>query len=458
MVEATLPAAAAGCFRNRLEYARFRGAGSCRAGANEVDSLTMSRQRISRRSFLKNTTALTALPVVVAGAQRGPDAPPLLGYVGTFSSPLKDTLPTQVDLPPGNGRGIHIFRVDRGTGAMTPAGIVEMGTSPNCLALNAAGTRLYSANETDRVGDDKQGTASAFAVNRADGSLQLLNTVRTGGPGPTYVSVHPSGRHLLVANYFGGSVAVLPISGDGRLADPSDVKADAGTVGPARATHAPSGSFAFSGHDRTHAHMIKADPSGRFVLHVDLGLDTIFIWRFDDRRGTLTPNEPAAVSLPPGDGPRHFDFHPNGRWLYSIQEEGSSIALFDYDGASGRLTSRQTVSTLPPGFAGSNFFSEILVSSAGRYVYGGNRLHDSIGIFAVGSDGALTYVGEEWTRGSYPRSFSFDPTGRFLYCCNQRADAVTVFRVDTGSGRLSFTGHYAAVGNPSSMVFVELAS
>ena len=288
--------------------------------------------------------------MVLDRAQRSQAAPPLFAYVGTFSSPLKDTLPTQVDLPPGNGRGIHIFRVDRRTGAMTPSGIVEMGTSPNCLALNAAGTRLYSANETDRVGEDGEGTVSAFAVDRTDGSLQLLNTVRTGGAGPTYVSVHPRGRHLLVANYFGGSIAVLPISGDGRLADPSDVKVDAGTIGPPRAPHAPSGSFAISGHDRTHAHMIEADPSGRFVLHVDLGLDKIFIWRFDEERGTLAPNEPPSVSLPPGDGPRHFDFHPNGRWLYSIQEEGSSIVLFNYDGASGRLTPQQTISTLPPGF------------------------------------------------------------------------------------------------------------
>jgi 6-phosphogluconolactonase (cycloisomerase 2 family) len=417
----------------------------------------MSRHRISRRSFVKATTVLPAVSPfahVLDHAQRSQAAPPLFAYVGTFSSPLKDTLPTQVDLPPGNGRGIHIFRVDRRTGAMTPSGVVEIGTSPSCLALNAAGTRLYSANETDRVGEDKQGSASAFAVDRTDGSLQLLNTVRTGGAGPTYVSVHPRGRHLLVANYFGGSIAVLPISGDGRLSDPSDVKVDAGTIGPRSATHAPAGSFAISGHDRTHAHMIAADPSGRFVLHVDLGLDRIFIWRFDEQRGTLAAGEPPSVSLPAGDGPRHFDFHPNGRWLYSIQEEGSSIVLFNYDGASGRLTPQQTISTLPPGFAGSNFCSEILVSTDGRYVYAGNRLHDSIGIFSVGSDGRLTYLDEEWTRGDYPRSFSFDPTGQFLYCCNQRADSVTVFRVDRGSGRLSFTGHYAALGNPSSIVFV----
>ena len=203
---------------------------------------------------------------------------------------------------------------------------------------------------------------SAFAINRADGQLTLLNTVRSGGAGPTYVSVHPSGRFVLVANYFGGSVAVLPILPDGSLGAATDIKNDAGTVGPTRATNAPPGSFAFSGHDRTHAHMIQADPAGRFVLHVDLGLDRIFVWKFDDRAGVLTPNDPPAVALPPGDGPRHFHFHPNGRWFYSLQEEGSNIVLFDYDAAQGRLTARQTISSLPPGFAGSNFCSEILVS------------------------------------------------------------------------------------------------
>jgi 6-phosphogluconolactonase (cycloisomerase 2 family) len=414
----------------------------------------------SRRSFLKTSIALAGTtPFLAAGlrAQSDEARAPLMAYVGTFSSPLQDVLPTQVDLPPGNGLGIHLFVVDRVTGAMTSAGTHRMGTSPSCLALNAAGTRLYSANETDRVNDSGDGTVSAFAIDPADGQLQLLNTVPSGGAGPTYVSIHPAGRFLLVANYFGGSVAVLPILSDGRLGEATDVKVDAGTIGPTRATNAPPGSFAISGHDRTHAHMIQSDPSGRFVLHVDLGLDRILVWQFDEQGGVLTPNEPPGVSLPPGDGPRHFHFHPNGRWFYSIQEEGSTIVLFDYDGRTGRLTARQTISTLPPEFAGSNFCSEILVSADGRFVYAGNRLHDSIGIFSVGSDGELTFVGEEWTRGNYPRSFSFDPTGGFLYCCNQRADHVAVFEVNRQSGSLSFTGHYAPVGNPSHIVFLDLA-
>jgi 6-phosphogluconolactonase len=411
---------------------------------------------VSRRLFLKASAMIAgSAPFLTARAAGG--KAPLMAYVGTFSSPLRDMLPTQVDLPPGNGRGIHLFQVDRSTGALTPSGVYELGTSPNCLALNTAGTRLYSTNETDRVGQNNEGTVSAFAINRADGQLSLLNTVPSGGAGPTYVSIHPSGKFALVANYFGGSVAVLPILADGRLGAATDIKQDSGTVGPKRASNAPPGSFAFSGHDRTHAHMIQADASGRFVLHADLGLDQIFIWKFNDAAGVLTPNDPPAVSLPPGDGPRHFHFHPNGRWCYSIQEEGSTIVLFDYDAARGRLAARQTISSLPPGFAGSNFCSEILVSSDGRFVYAGNRLHDSVGIFSVGKSGELTFVGAEWTRGNYPRSFNFDPTGQFFYCCNQRADNVTVFRVDRKTGKLAFTGHYAPVGNPSHIVFLDLA-
>ena len=420
----------------------------------------MNKFDLSRRSFFRTSAGLvgtTPLMARLLPAQTDAAAAPLLAYVGTFSSPLRDTLPTQVDLPPGNGRGIHIFRVNRATGATTPSGTFELGTSPSCLALNADGSCLYSANETDRVGQRKEGTVSAFAVNDADGNLELLNTVRSGGAGPTYVSIHPSRRFLLVANYFGGSVAVLPILAGGRLGEPSDVKEVTGKIGPTKAKHAPPGSFAISGHDRTHAHMIQADRSGRFVLHVDLGLDQIFVWKFDERKGVLTANDPPAVALPPGDGPRHFHFHPNGRWLYSVQEEGSTIVLFDYSADSGRLSARQTISTLPTGFAGSNFCSEILVSTDGRFVYAGNRLHDSIGIFSVGDNGELTYRGEEWTRGDYPRSFNFDPTGRFLFCCNQRADHVTVFEVDRNSGGLNFTGHYAAVGNPSCIVFLDLA-
>ena len=402
---------------------------------------------------MKLTTALAASTLL---AQAADMQAPLIAYVGTYTSPLQNMRATQVDLPPGNGRGIHLFTVNRETGALTPLSIYEMGTSPSCLAFNAAKTILYSANETERVGADESGTVSAFAI-QADGSLKLINTVSSRGKGPAYLSVHPKGKHVLVANYFGGSVAVLPIQADGSLGEATDVKQSQGKVGPTRAPNAPPGSFAFSGHDQTHCHMIESDPAGRFVLSVDLGLDQIHVWKFDSDKGVLTPNDPPHVQLPPGDGPRHFAFHPNQRWMYSIQEEGSTIVLFDYDTAKGTLTSRQTISSLPPGFGGSNFCSEVMVSADGKFVYAGNRLHDSVGIFAVGTDGTLTWVADEPTRGNYPRSFNFDPTHTFFYTCNQRADNIAVFKVNHTTGKLDFTGHYAPVGNPSIIVFKDLA-
>lgn len=428
----------------------------------------------SRRAFLASSAALAAASPLAASphapglltpsperkaAADDPANPggPLLAYVGTFSAPLRDVLPTQVDLPPGNGRGIHIFTVNRETGGLTPVGLFESGTSPSSLVINNAGTHMYSADETARVGTGNIGTVSAYSIDRQAGQLTLLNSVPSGGAGPTYVSLHPSGKFLFVANYFGGTVAVLPILPDGRLGQPTDVKVDSGDIGPTQATNAPPGSFAISGHDRTHAHMIEAAPDGRFVLHVDLGLDQIFIWKFDQQAGRLIPAEVPAISLPPGDGPRHFYFHPNGEWFYSVQEEGSTVVFFAYDAQTGRLTERQTLSTLPAGYEGSNFCSEILVSADGKFLYVGNRLHDSIGIFAIHSTGELSYLGEEWTRGDYPRSFNFDPTGNFLYACNQRADHVAVFRVNRETGGLQFTGHYAAVGNPSAIVFLDLA-
>jgi 6-phosphogluconolactonase (cycloisomerase 2 family) len=413
---------------------------------------------LTRRAFVKGATGLAALAPNIGGLLKASPSAPLMAYVGTYSSAPVDAPPGKVDLPPGNGRGIHQFRVDRATGTLSPVGIFEHTTSPSCLVSNAAGTRLYSTNATDQVDGGTSGSISAFAVNRLTGELTLLNTVSSGGTGPTYISIHPSGKFALVANYAGGSVAVFPILADGTLGPASDVKKNVGKVGPKRAVNAPTGSFAFSGHDFPHAHMIEADAAGRHVIAADLGLDQILIWKFDERAGVLEPNDPPSVPLPPGDGPRHFAFHRNGRWFYSLQEEGSTIVLFDYDATKGRLAERQTISSLPPGFAGSSFASEILVSPNGRFVYAGNRLHDGIAWFSIGPSGTLTFIGEEWTRGDYPRSFNFDPSGKFLYSCNQRADAVTVFRVDASTGNLAFTGHYTPVGNPSVIAFVDLAA
>ena len=265
--------------------------------------------------------------------------------------------------------------------------------------------------------------------------------MRSGGAGPTYVSIHPSD---VICSWRTTSAAPWRSCRFCRTAgwaNRRDVKVDAGTIGPTKATHAPAGSFAISGHDRTHAHMIQADPSGTFVLHVDLGLDEIFVWKFDaaarraDRRTILRPS-----SLPPGDGPRHFHFHPNGRWFYSIQEEGSTVVLFDYDAAT-RAADR-TADDLH--VAAGLCWQQLLLRRFSCQPTADSCTPATACTTASASsrsaqDGRLTYVGEEWTRGNYPRSFTFDPSGQFLYCCNQRADAVTVFRVDKTTGALAFT-------------------
>ena len=418
---------------------------------------------MDRRSFLQTSSKWLGAGAMapwalrhVAAAETPPSAP-LMAYVGTYSSPLPIIRPGQVDLPPGNGKGIHAFHVDRTTGALQASAIHEMPTSPSFLVVNSAGDRLYSTNETEKSGPHDAGSVSSFAIDRATGQLTHLNTVSSEAAGPTYASLHPSGKFLFVANYFGGAVTVLPILTNGQLGAATDVQRDAGTVGPKKAPHAPAGSFAFSGHDLPHAHMVAPDPKGNFILSVDLGLDQILVWKFDTASGKLTPNNPAALSFPPGDGPRHFAFHPNGRWLYSLQEEASTIVVCDYDAERGVLAPRQSLSSLPPGFAGSSFSSEILVSPDGRFVYAGNRLHDGIACFSVGPDGQLTYVSEAWTGGDYPRSFEFDPSSRHLYCCNQRADNVTCFKVNRPTGALDFTGQYTAVGNPSMITFLDLA-
>jgi 6-phosphogluconolactonase (cycloisomerase 2 family) len=298
---------------------------------------------------------------------------------------------------------------------------------------------------------------SAYSIDRTNGHLTLLNTVSSEGAGPAHLSVHPSGKWVLVANYAGGTVAVLPIQAGGKLGAATDVKRDhaqvGSPVGPAHASSAPPGSFAISGHDSPHAHMIQSDPAGRFVLASDLALDRIFIWKFDGEHGTLAANDPAAV-LPPGDGPRHFTFHPNGRWLYALTEEGSTLVTFDYDAARGRLTSKQTISSLPKGFSGTNYTSEVMVSADAKFVYAANRLHDSIAWFSIGATGTLTFAGETWTRGDYPRSFNIDPAGNFLYSCNQRGDAIATFRVDRKTGSLAFTGQYTPVGTPAIIIFL----
>lgn len=402
--------------------------------------------KTTRRQFVHAVSASTVFGPLMLRRQRqgAPDSRRALAYVGTYSARGAQN----------HGQGIHILEMNPSSGDLTPRAIVKSESNPTWLTFDRNRTHLYSANELVDP-NTGSGSVSAYAVDRASGSLTLLNTVSSEGAGPAHLSIHPAGKHALVANYAGGSVAVLPIQADGRLSAASDIERHEGTVGPAQPTGAPRGSFAISGHDRPHAHMIEADPSGRFVLAADLGLDQIRVWRFDDVKGTLTPNDPPWTAVPPGDGPRHFVFHPNRRWFYSLQEEASTVVTFDFDQSTGRMQAKQTLSTLPLEFAGTNFTSEIALSPDARFIYVANRLHDSIAWFSIAAEGTLTWVGEEWTRGDYPRSFTIDPSGAFLFSCNQRSDAITSFRINKRSGALTFTGHYTPVGSPAHIVFLS---
>lgn len=405
----------------------------------------------SRRGFLKDAAVLAvAAPALGQAGQSDASLPKgqILTYVGTYSS---------ADGPEGSrgrGQGIYLYHMNPSTGALTQQRLFANDANPAWLVFNPSRTHLYSANETHEYQGKKSGSVSAYSINRSNGELTPLNTVSSEGAGPAHMSIHPSGRYALMANYAGGTVAVIAIKPNGELGAATDVKTESGPVGPAHAASAPPGSFAISGHDHPHAHMIQSDPSGRFVISSDLGTDRLMIWKFDAEKGTLSPNDPPSVALPPGDGPRHFAFHPNGHWFYSLQEEASTLVLFEYDGRSGHLTPRQTLSSLPKGFKGTNFTSEVMVSADGKFVYAANRLHDSIAWFSIGGSGELKFAGEEWTRGDYPRSFNIDPTGNFLYSCNQRADAVTIYRVNRKTGALTFTGEYVAVGTPAAIIFL----
>ena len=397
--------------------------------------------RSSRREFLAGAVTVAATAIA---AERGP----VLAYAGTYSAPAG------AEGAPGRGQGIYLFEMNPATGALAERAVFPNPDNPSCLALNASGTRLYSANETAAYNGAPSGSVSAYEIERPGGHLKLINTAASEGAGPCHLSLHQSGKWLFVANYHGGTSAVLPIGVKGEVGAATDVKRDEGVLGPIHATSAPAGSFAWSGHDRPHSHMILPDPSGRFVLSTDLGLDRILIWKFDATAGKLIPNDPPSVAMPPGDGPRHFVFHPNGRILYSLQEEGSTLVTFDYDGATGHLKTKQTISSLPPGFAGTNFTSEVAISPDARFVYAANRLHDTIAWFSIAGDGTLRFVGEESTRGDYPRFFTFDPSGEFVYSCNQRADAIVSFRVNRKTGELLHTGQYTPVGTPSFLAFL----
>ena len=400
--------------------------------------------------MLKTATTLTAgytaLGPIHALAQGKADRKGRV-YAGTYNSP--------VDGGAGNGKGIYLFEMDSTSGELTLVKLAAEARNPSWLSLDPSGRYLYSVNEIADY-EGRGGSVSAYAIDSATGDLRLLNRVSSEGAGPAHLSVDAFGKYVFVANYNGGSVAVLPIKNSGELGTAAYIQQDKDFVGNTMALNAPPGSFAISGHDKPHAHMIQSDPGNRFVLHTDLGQDRIYVHTLDRATGKLSAvGSPGFVSLPSGDGPRHFVFHRNGKWLYSLQEEASTVVFFHFDPVTGSIDPQQTISTLPAHFNGTSFTSEILFSADGRFLYAANRLHDTIAIFSLNTDGRLTYVGETSTEGDYPRHISLDPSGTFLYACNQRSDDITCFRIDRKTGMPKFTGQYTGIGSPACLLFAS---
>ncbi|HVC34550.1 MAG TPA: lactonase family protein [Chloroflexota bacterium] len=364
----------------------------------------------------------------------GQTSAPSFLYVGTFTQ----------HAPHGRGRaeGIYVFRLDPASGALTHVQTMPEVANPSFLTLAPDQRHLYAVNAVPEIDGHPGGAVSAFSVDPATGGLTLLNRQAAHGAGPCHVCVDATGRYVLVASYHGGSVAVLPIQGDGRLGPATDAVYYSGAgVDPVH-------------QDRPHAHSINLDPANRVALVCNQGLDKVFIYRFDPARGTLTSNadQPWAETRR-GSGPRHLAFHPGGHFVYVIDEQGSSLTAFAYDAAAGTLREVQTVSTLPDGFSGPNACADVHVHPSGRYVYGSNRGHDSLAIFAVDEEtGRLSSLGHQSTRGRTPRNFTLDPTGTLLLAANQDSDSIVAFRVDRETGQLTSLGTVADVPTPTCLV------
>ena len=390
---------------------------------------------INRREFIGRTAAALAYaarPAAAAGS-----AGFFYAYVGTYTP---------------NGGGIYLFRVERASGALMQLQVVDDIRNPSWLAVNAAQSRLYAISEIDNYQGGHTGAVVTYAIDPVSMQLSRLSAVGSAGTTPTHVSVHPSGKFVFVANYGGGNVAVFPVVADGTLGPASDVRPSVGPHHHARAIDDPPGQFAVSDHDGPHLHMVASDPTGQFVIANDAGLDLTLIWRLDAQAGRLLPADAPVLIAPPGSAPRHFAFHPNGKIFYNLYEHDARVAVYDYDGTRGTMRLKQSLSTLPPRFAGSDLASEILVSRDGRFLYVGNRLHSAIEIFAIAADGQLRLISEAWTHADSPRSAAIDPSGELLFSCNQRSDSITSFRINPATGALTFTGRYDPVGSPAVML------
>lgn len=339
----------------------------------------------------------------------------------------------------GLSKGIYRSVLDLETGKLAEPALAAEIKNPSFLEIHPGGKFLYAVSEASGAG-----TVSAYAIDAETGNLKFLNQQPSGGSGPCHVNVDRTGKNVLVANYGSGSVSVIPIKPDGTLAEPTTVVQHEGSsVNPSR-------------QKEPHAHSINLSPDNRFAFVADLGIDKIMIYKLDAEKGTIVPNDPAFVKLKPGSGPRHFAFHPNGKFAYVINELASTVTAFAYEPASGALSEIQTITTLPADFHGSNGCAEVRVHPNGKFLYGSNRGHDSIAVYRIDpAKGTLTFVEHETSDIKTPRNFNIDPTGAFCLVANQGSDSVVVFRIDPQTGALEPTGHKISVGKPVCIRFLR---
>ena len=393
---------------------------------------------------MKNTSYCSALlvaslfPLLIfvpyaRGAEKSAAKGEFFVYVGTYTK--KTT-----------SKGIYVYRFNAKTGQLTPLGVAAETVDPSFVAVDPSGRYLYSVNEVNQLNGQKGGAVSSFAIDQRTGKLKFLNEVSSRGAGPCYVAVDKTGQNVMVANYGGGNVAVIRVRKDGSLGEVSAFEQHTGSsVDPDR-------------QKRPYAHSINVSPDNRFVLSCDLGTDQVLAYHFDARKGTLTPDDPPYAKVNPGSGPRHFAFSPNSKFVYVISEMGSTVTVFSYNAESGAMHKLQTISTLPSDFKGKESdCAEIAVLPSGKFVYGSNRGHDSIVVFAVApGKGTLTPVAWTPTQGKTPRNFAIDPTGSYLFAANQDTNNITIFKINARTGRLTPTGQNIEIPAPVCVQFCPI--
>jgi 6-phosphogluconolactonase len=339
---------------------------------------------------------------------------------------------------------IYQFEFDPGSGRLTPAGGSGAVTNPSFLAVHPEGTHLYSVAESNEMDGRPGGGVAAYTIDPDDGSLSLINSRSSGGPGACHVEVDPAGTTAIVSNYGGGSVSSFPIRPDGSLGEAASCYPHEGaSVDPDR-------------QNEPHTHSACVAPAGGFAVVADLGIDRLLVYEVNGETGGLTPHEPASAALHPGAGPRHTAFHPAGPWLYCINELDATLTVMDWDGAAGTLTSKQTVSTLPDDWDGRRSTAEVAVHPNGRFLYGSNRGHDSLVIYSIDpQSGELFRIGFCGLPGKEPRHFGLEPGGRWLISCHQNSDHVQVFAVDAQTGLLDAVGDPVSVPMPVCVKFLD---